>query len=192
MRVRTFGLVSLLAMAVGAPLLAGDLATFVNLGFSADGSRFMFGQYGVSEPGTTPYATVAIVDVPGNRFVSGGVKTLAGERPVNAGDPGDGALHTLLREAREVVESNRIDHLRRGRGHSGGDRRSCSGWSDLSQAGEGAGGYLPARSGDHPRLPLVGVRYVFSDSRLSERKQGGDPPVAGRRASSNRAAFGRP
>ena len=52
-RVTLFWALFLLA-ALGAS--AGDIAQFVNLGFSADSKYFMFGQYGVSETTSSPFA----------------------------------------------------------------------------------------------------------------------------------------
>jgi len=53
-------------------LYAGDVATFVNLGFSADGTRFVFGQYGILDTEFRPYADVFCVDAVKNDYVPGG------------------------------------------------------------------------------------------------------------------------
>ena len=42
---------------------AGDVAQFVNLGFSADAKYFLFGQYGITEKDSLPWADTFIVDV---------------------------------------------------------------------------------------------------------------------------------
>ena len=55
-----------------AAVYAGDLANFINLGFSADGSRFAFGQYGRTDGDYRAYADVFCVDVAKNDFVPGG------------------------------------------------------------------------------------------------------------------------
>lgn len=93
---------------------AGDIASFVNLGFSEDGRYFMFGQYGINE-GTLPYAEIYTVDVPANSFVSGGVFAKEYTLPVNPGQEGQGALFTLLHTARDHVKTYRINHMKPGR-----------------------------------------------------------------------------
>ena len=114
MSVRTRGVA--IALVVTATLAhAGDLATFVNLGFSPDARYFMFAQYGITEPGSTPYAEAFLVDVPGNRFVGNGVRSAAGEQPVDPGQSGEGVLFSLIRRDAGIIESHRIDHIVSGR-----------------------------------------------------------------------------
>ncbi len=93
---------------------AGDIASFVNLGFSEDGRYFMFGQYGINEE-TFPYAEIYTVDVPANNFVTGGVFAKEYALPVNPGQEGQGALFTLLHTARDHVKKYRINHMKPGR-----------------------------------------------------------------------------
>lgn len=93
---------------------AGDIASFVNLGFSEDGRYFMFGQYGINEE-SLPYAEIFTVDVPGNNFITGGVFAKEYPIPVNPGQEGQGALFTLLHSAREYVNRYRINHMKPGR-----------------------------------------------------------------------------
>ena len=52
------------------PLFANDIAWFQNLGFSANSNYFMFGQYGISEENSKPYAESYIIDVGANKFYS--------------------------------------------------------------------------------------------------------------------------
>ncbi len=54
-------------------LYAGDVASFVNLGFSADGTRFVFGQYGTLDTEFRSFADVFCVDAVKNDFVPGGL-----------------------------------------------------------------------------------------------------------------------
>lgn len=54
-------------------IFAGDVATFVNLGFSPDGKFFAFGQYGYYDGSGFPYGEIFIIDVTKNDYVSGGV-----------------------------------------------------------------------------------------------------------------------
>ncbi|MDR0313486.1 MAG: DUF2259 domain-containing protein, partial [Treponema sp.] len=53
-------------------LWAGDVATFVDLGFSPDGRTYAFAQYGVQSGTLIPWAELFVVDVPQNSFVSNG------------------------------------------------------------------------------------------------------------------------
>ena len=112
--VRRLSLTAVFALC--APILfAGDVATFANLGFSADGRVFMFGQYGVDRETSTPYAEIYTVDVPENEFVSGGLFRLHADRRVSAGQDGSAALYAVLREASSTISTHSIDHLRQGR-----------------------------------------------------------------------------
>ena len=52
---------------------AGDLANFVNLGFSADGTKFAFGQYGLQDKTYRAYAEIYAVDVETNTFLPNGI-----------------------------------------------------------------------------------------------------------------------
>ena len=59
---------------------AGDVAQFVNLGFSKDARYFMFGQFGIAEKDSTPWADTFIVDVPANAFAAKGTNRFSGDR----------------------------------------------------------------------------------------------------------------
>ena len=96
-------------------LLAGDVAQFVNLGFSEDAETFMFGQYGILDDSARPYAETFLVDVSANDFVSGGVRQRVFDTPVSVGQDGSAALHRLIREQAEMIDRQRIDHLDQGR-----------------------------------------------------------------------------
>ncbi len=56
---------------------AGDIANFINIGFSTDGSRFVFGQHGITDGDYRAYADIYCVDVPSNRFIPGGTFSTA-------------------------------------------------------------------------------------------------------------------
>ena len=98
-----------------ASLVAGDVATFVNLGFSEDSRTFMFAQYGIEDDTTTPFAEIYTVDVPGNRFVPNGTLSESYDVPLSPGQDGSGAFYNLLPEAERLVERYGLDHLRQGR-----------------------------------------------------------------------------
>ena len=59
--------------AFAAAVYAGDIASFVNLGFSADGSKFAFGQYGLQDKTYRAYAEIYAVDIAANTFLPNGI-----------------------------------------------------------------------------------------------------------------------
>lgn len=95
-------------------LWAGDSAVFTDLGFSADGTRYMFGQYGVDSASLKPWADIFVVDVPANRWVTGGKKSWTPPAAISAGQDGSGALQSLLAQQTALARNNRIDHTRQG------------------------------------------------------------------------------
>ena len=56
-----------------AVLSAGDVATFVDKGFSADGKYYVFGQYGRTDKKYQGWAEIFQVDIAKNDWVDGGV-----------------------------------------------------------------------------------------------------------------------
>jgi len=96
-------------------IFAGDIASFVNLGFSDDSRYFMFAQYGVEEENSYPYVDTFIVDVWSNQFVSGGVLNRVYKVSVQPGYQGMGALFTTLRESYPLISRYGINHLKTGR-----------------------------------------------------------------------------
>lgn len=94
---------------------AGDVAQFVNLGFSADGKYFMFGQYGILEQGSRPWANAYIVDVAKNAFAANGTKQFVGTRSVDPGASGLGALLNVVADSSVQEKKLHIDHLLTGR-----------------------------------------------------------------------------
>jgi predicted secreted protein len=57
-----------LLMMTGFFLFAGDVARFVDIGFSTDGKTYFFGQYGKIDNKFLPYAEIYAVDVKKNDF----------------------------------------------------------------------------------------------------------------------------
>lgn len=104
-----------LFLGFGSFALAGDSARFQNLGFSEDSRYFMFAQYGASEASGLPYAELYTVDVPNNRFVSGGSQKASYDTAIEPGNDGQGALFNLLEEALPLKKRHGIDHTRSGR-----------------------------------------------------------------------------
>jgi predicted secreted protein len=110
-RLILFGMLTVLA----ASAWAGDVATFVNLGFSEDSRYFMFAQYGVLEKSSAPYSELYVVDVPQNAFVNQGVRKVSYTKGVEPGSNGQGALFNLMGDAQGLKKQYRIDHLLTGR-----------------------------------------------------------------------------
>jgi len=94
---------------------AGDVARFVDLGFSADSRYFMFGQYGIQEKGSSPWADTFIVDVKANVFVPRGVRRVVSSQPADPGSDGIGALFDAVEESSAQVAAYKIRHTLTGR-----------------------------------------------------------------------------
>lgn len=103
---------SLLSVLFAVSLSAGDVASFVDLGFSPDGTRYMFAQYGVQTGTLKPWAELFLVDVPRNNFVSGGRLSYIHDKAVFAGQDGSGAFYKLLAQNAALAEQHNIDFLR--------------------------------------------------------------------------------
>jgi predicted secreted protein len=112
---RRLALIGALILLAARAVPAGDVAQFVNLGFSSDGKFFMFGQYGVAESTSAAWSDTFIVDVRANRFVSSGIQKFAGTQPVDPGSSGLGALLNALSTGSARTKQLRIDHLVTGR-----------------------------------------------------------------------------
>jgi predicted secreted protein len=112
--IAAFALIAALFAGAGATVLAGDSASFVDLGFSADGTVYMFAQYGVDSESRKPWAELFTVDVPRNAFVPGAVKKSVGKAPVEAGQNGIGTFHALLAENAAIAKKYNVDHTREG------------------------------------------------------------------------------
>ena len=111
---RTFlSIAGLLLMGLSA-LWAGDSASFVDLGFSQDGSFYMFAQYGVKSGILMPWADVYIVDVSKNDFVPGGRISYTHENPIYAGQDGAGALHRLIARNASIAERYGVTYPNQG------------------------------------------------------------------------------
>ncbi len=96
-------------------IYAGDIATYVNLGFSRDSSIFMFGQYGISGKGTKAYADLYTVNVRKNIFVKDGVMEKIFPDKIFPGQDGLGGLLMLLHSASNLVTKYHINHIETGR-----------------------------------------------------------------------------
>ncbi|MDR1108530.1 MAG: DUF2259 domain-containing protein [Spirochaetaceae bacterium] len=100
---------------LSAPMLrAGDIASFVDLGFSPDGRTYMFGQYGVQSGTLKPWADLFVVDVARNDFVPGGKISYVHNTPVAGGQDGAGALYRLISQNAELARRYGVSFLLQG------------------------------------------------------------------------------
>lgn len=106
-------------MLIATAAWAGDLASFINLGFSDDSKYFMFGQYGIDGTSSLPYAEIFTIDVPRNEYAPQGVKKASYTVPPGPGQDGHGALLRALNEFAkrpdDPVARYGINHLKTGR-----------------------------------------------------------------------------
>lgn len=111
---RSFSIVLLMLVSLSMTY-AGDVAHFINLGFSPDSRVFMFAQHGITQEESNPFAEIYTVDVPGNRFISTGVVSREYDVNISPGQDGSGALFSLLPEVQPVISDYEINHLHQGR-----------------------------------------------------------------------------
>jgi predicted secreted protein len=109
-----YGFAITLALSIASSVWPGDIASFVDFGFSSDGLNYMFGQYGVQSQSLKPWAELFVVDVPRNTFVNGGRLSFVHDSPVIAGQDGIGALFRLVSRNTELVNRSRITYLLQG------------------------------------------------------------------------------
>jgi predicted secreted protein len=98
-----------------APAFAGDVATFVNLGFSPDSAYFMFGQYGIDPAAGKPYAETYLVDNKRNDFVAKGITRQTFDAALEPGQDASGAMYALVGEGQSLIKKYKIDPLKPGR-----------------------------------------------------------------------------
>jgi predicted secreted protein len=95
-------------------LPAGDVASFVDLGFSADGAIYMFGEYGIEGATLRPWANLNIVDVRKNDFVTGGRLVYKHNDIVAAGHDGEGALLAIVGQNPAITKLYGMSYLKQG------------------------------------------------------------------------------
>ena len=105
----------LLLLLAPAALFAGDVADYVNLGFSDNSEYFMFGLYGIDYKSSNPYAEIYTVDVAGNKFADGGVFSKVFGMDIQPGQDGNGALYNLMGENHDKLSDFGVNHLNKGR-----------------------------------------------------------------------------
>ena len=112
---RVFTLIAVLFVSLGhGALWAADSASFVDLGFSQDGSSYLFAQYGVKSGTLLPWAEMCVVDVSKNDFVSGGRILYTHDKPISAGQDGSGALYHVIMKNTIFAERYQIQFPNQG------------------------------------------------------------------------------
>jgi predicted secreted protein len=112
---RNLSIIIVLILLCTQSLFCGDVATFVNLGFSEDSKYFMFAQYGIKQSNSGSYADLFFIDVPKNSFAPHGEKSVSNNTKTEPGTFGMGALFNIVEENMALTTRYVIDHLRTGR-----------------------------------------------------------------------------
>ncbi|GHV74265.1 hypothetical protein AGMMS49940_15670 [Spirochaetia bacterium] len=111
---KLFSLVVAVLVYGAVHLWAGDVASFVDLGFSPDGKVYVFAQHGVKTHSLLPWADLGVVDVSRNEFMPGGRVSFTHTQPINAGQDGSGALYRLLSQNNALTARYGINFLQQG------------------------------------------------------------------------------
>jgi predicted secreted protein len=107
-------LILIVSVMSSPPLHAGDVASFVDLGFSENGEIYMFAQYGVDEHTLRPWSELFIVDIARNDFVRGGRISYKHDKPVALGQDGQAALLRIISHNTEIIQKYRSNFMRQG------------------------------------------------------------------------------
>jgi predicted secreted protein len=88
-------LIAFLLVCTAYIAFAGDVAAYVDMGFSQDGSTYVFAQYGITDKAYEGYAEIYTIDIEKNDYVDSGVfRTLASNKTV--GESGSNIYQTML------------------------------------------------------------------------------------------------
>ena len=96
-------------------IFSGDIAQYINLGFSSNSKYFMFGQYGISSEDTKAFSETFIVDVSKNVFIKDGINSRVFQEEILPGQEGLGALFTIMEESMAIISKTGINHIATGR-----------------------------------------------------------------------------
>ncbi|NIZ18533.1 DUF2259 domain-containing protein [Entomospira culicis] len=113
--IKQFSYILLLLCLTAFTSWAGDVATFVNMGFSDDARFFLFGQYGYDESKRQVYAQAIFVDIEKNDYTKDGFhqRTLASNP--QSGDIMDGAFLELIEQLATIRKKYKINYALKGR-----------------------------------------------------------------------------
>jgi len=114
MLLRKIKLTVFLIFFLNAALWAGDVASFIDMGFSPDGKIYMFGQYGVLSPTLKPWAEFFIIDVPTNSYVPNGWVTFTDNTPVKAQQDGSDVFSRLVSNNSALISRYNINTQNKG------------------------------------------------------------------------------
>ncbi len=95
-------------------MYAGDVASFVNLGFSADGTRFVFGQFGTTDSDFRAYADIYCIDVIKNSYIPNGTFSILPSE-ATAEKEGRGVFASLQNGAASFMKTVGVDSSIQGR-----------------------------------------------------------------------------
>jgi predicted secreted protein len=115
MKIRLTAISFLILVLSAFSAFAGDVATFINLGFSDDSGYFMFGFHSVDADTNKPFAEIYAVDVKANNFVPGGIVKESFVETLQPGQDASGAFYTLLEKNTPLIRKFNIKHLQQGR-----------------------------------------------------------------------------
>lgn len=93
---------------------AGDISTFVNLGFSDTSENFAFGTYGI-RPDDRPFAEIYLVDLARNTFLNDGQIVYNGRQSISLGQDGSSTLFKALTLYTDRFTKAKIDLEKQGR-----------------------------------------------------------------------------
>ncbi|NIZ40535.1 DUF2259 domain-containing protein [Entomospira entomophila] len=105
----------ILPLFVTASLWAGDVATFVNMGFSNDGTIFFFSQYGYDDHRKEVYAQAIFVDVIHNDYTTDGLQYHSIPSIPQSGDTLDGAFLELVERLASMRKHYNVNFANKGR-----------------------------------------------------------------------------
>jgi predicted secreted protein len=108
------GLVLAVSLLFAGTLRAGDVASFVDLGFSQDGKIYMFAEYGVDERSLRPWSELYIIDVERNDFVPDGRFSYKHDEPAALGQDGSAALLRIISYNNKTIQKYRSNFMRQG------------------------------------------------------------------------------
>lgn len=111
---KKYFLILLFSLIVSHVILAGDISTFVNLGFSPDGKFYMFGEHGYKIDEGKTYANINIVDVQTNSFVPSGSFSGTYTANVEPSQSSDGAFLRLYEQTITRKNQYKISTLNKG------------------------------------------------------------------------------
>ena len=110
---RRIGLCLFILFFSAAGLFAGDIANFVNLGFSDNSELFMFVQYGATD--SEIYSELYTVNVRKNSYVKEGLVKKSFSPASTSQEDGTGALYNTVAAVSNYASKNKIDFLKKGR-----------------------------------------------------------------------------